>query len=126
MGIDTNRSSLIYSLIEGISFGLNDNYLALSKTGIELNNIYVIGGGSKNQYWIKLLASIMNKNLLITEASDAMAAYGAARIAYLGFNNINHDNVLSPPKVKTVIEKDHKLSQMLIDRFSKWKNFYVS
>ena len=55
-----------------------------------------------------------------------MAAYGAARIAYLGFNNINHDNVLSPPKVKTVIEKDHKLSQMLIDRFSKWKNFYVS
>ena len=65
-------------------------------------------------------------NLLITEASDAMAAYGAARIAYLGFNNINHDNVLSPPKVKTVIEKDHKLSQMLIDRFSKWKNFYVS
>ena len=105
---------------------MNDNYLALSKTGIELNNIYVIGGGSKNQYWIKLLASIMNKNLLITEASDAMAAYGAARIAYLGFNNINHDNVLLPPKVKTVIEKDHKLSQMLIDRFSKWKNFYVS
>ena len=126
MGIDTNRSSLIYSLIEGISFGLNDNYLALSKTGIELNNIYVIGGGSKNQYWIKLLASIMNKNLLITEASDAMAAYGAARIAYLGFNNINHDNVLSPPKVKTVIEKDPKLSQILIDRFSKWKKFYVS
>ena len=40
MGIETNRSSLIYSLIEGISFGLNDNYQALAKTGIQLNNIF--------------------------------------------------------------------------------------
>ena len=43
MGIDSDRTSLIYALIEGISFGLNDNYQALSKTGIKLENIYAIG-----------------------------------------------------------------------------------
>jgi xylulokinase len=39
MGIDSDRASLIYALIEGISFGLNNNYQALSKTGIKLENI---------------------------------------------------------------------------------------
>ena len=73
MGIDSDRASLIYALIEGISFGLNNNYQALSKTGIKLENIYAIGGGSKNESWLKLLASILNRNLSLTDASDAVS-----------------------------------------------------
>jgi xylulokinase len=125
MGIETNRSTLVYSLIEGISFGLFDNYQALSKTGIKLNNLFVIGGGSKNEDWIKLLASILDRDLAITEASDAMAAYGAARLAYLGYNNLKHEDVLRPPSVKKVIEKDNSMSPILQDRFAQWKNYYV-
>ena len=104
MGIETDRSLLVYSLIEGISFGLNDNYQALSKTGIKLDNLFVIGGGSKNEYWIKLLASILDRDL-ITEASDAMAAYGAARLAFLGFNDLDHSEVLKPPTVKKLLKR---------------------
>ncbi len=125
MGIETNRISLIYSLIEGISFGLNDNYQALQKTGIKLDKLFVIGGGSKNEHWIKLLASILDRDLAVTEASDAMAAYGAARLAFLGFNNLKHESVLKPPAVNRIIEKDHKLNSILNDRFIKWKNYYV-
>jgi xylulokinase len=125
MGIETDRPSLVYSLIEGISFGLYDNYQALSKTGIKLDNLFVIGGGSKNEYWIKLLASILDRDLAITEASDAMAAYGAARLAFLGFNNLHHSEVLKPPTVKKIIEKDSNLNSLLKDRFNDWKNYYV-
>ena len=125
MGIDTNRTSLIFSLIEGISFGLYDNYQALSKTGIRLNNLFVIGGGSKNEYWIKLLASILDRDLAITEASDSMAAFGAARLAFLGFNNLKHESVLKLPNVKKIIKKDPNLNSILADRFTKWKKHYI-
>ena len=125
MGIDSDRTSLIYALIEGISFGLNDNYQALSKTGIKLENIYAIGGGSKNDSWLKLLASILNRNLSLTDASEAMAAYGAARIAFMGFNNLNPKESLSAPKVIKTIEKDPKITDLLNERFQNWKNFYI-
>ena len=114
------------SLIEGISFGLNDNYQALSKTGIKLDNLFVIGGGSNNEYWIKLLASILDRDLAITEASDAMAAYGAARLAFLGFNNLHHSEVLKPPTIKKIIEKDSNLNSLLKVRFNNWKNYYIN
>ena len=65
---------------------------------IKLENIYAIGGGSKNDSWLKLLASILNRNLSLTEASEAMAAYGAARIAFMGFNNLKPKESLSAPK----------------------------
>jgi xylulokinase len=125
MGIDSDRSSLIYALIEGISFGLNNNYQALSKTGIKLENIFAIGGGSKNESWLKLLASILNRNLSLTDASEAMAAFGAARIAYMGFNNLKPNEVLSTPKVIKIIEKDPQLYEMLNERFQIWKKFYI-
>ena len=125
MGIDSDRSSLIYALIEGISFGLNNNYQALSKTGIKLENIYVIGGGSKNDSWLKLLASILNRNLSLTDASEAMAAFGAARIAFMGFNNLNPNRALSSPKVTKTIEKDPELFEILNERFQIWNKFYI-
>ena len=125
MGIDSDRSSLIYALIEGISFGLNNNYQALSKTEIKLENIYVIGGGSKNESWLHLLASILNRNLSLTDASEAMAAFGAARIAYMGFNNLKPNEALTTPKVKKIIEKDPKLHEVLNERFQIWKKFYI-
>ena len=125
MGIDSNRSSLIYALIEGISFGLNNNYQALSKTGIKLENIYAIGGGSKNESWLKLLAAILNRNLSLTDASDAMAAFGAARIAFMGFNNLKPNEALSSPKVIKTIEKDPRLFEILNERFQIWNKFYI-
>jgi len=125
MGIDSDRSSLIYALIEGISFGLNNNYQALSKTGIKLENIFAIGGGSKNESWLKLLASILNRNLSLTDVSEAMAAFGAARIAYMGFNNLKPNATLSTPKVIKIIEKDPKLYEILNERFQIWKKFYI-
>ena len=125
MGIDSDRASLIYALIEGISFGLNNNYKALSKTGIKLENIYAIGGGSKNDSWLKLLASILNRNLSLTDASEAMAAFGAARIAFMGFNNLNPNRALSSPKVTKTIEKDPELFEILNERFQIWNKFYI-
>ena len=125
MGMDTDRSSLIFSLIEGISFGLNDNFQALVKTGIKINNIYAIGGGSRNDYWLQILATILNKDLAITEASDAMAAYGAARIAFMGYNNISASDALNMPKVLKTISKNTKIDSLLQDRFQQWKSYYI-
>ena len=90
-----------------------------------LKNLYVIGGGSNNETWIKILASILNKNLAITETSESMAAYGAAKIAFLGYNNLDHRKELTSPKVKKIIKKDSELTSLLSDRFDKWKKFYT-
>ena len=55
-----------------------------------------------------------------------MAAYGAARLAFLGFNDLDHSEVLKPPTVKKIIEKDSNLNSLLKDRFNDWKNYYIN
>ena len=123
-GIETTRSEIVYSLIEGISLGMYDNFQALVKSGITLDNIYVIGGGSKNEAWVELLASAFDRDLIISDASDSMAAYGAARLAFMGYNNMTADEALSPPNISKVIKKNKELNKILGERFPIWKGFY--
>ena len=55
-----------------------------------------------------------------------MAAYGAARLAYLGYNNLKHQDVLKSPSVKEIIKKNNNKKSMLQDRFVEWKKYYVN
>ena len=55
----------------------------------------------------------------ITDASDTMAAFGAARIAFLGYNNLKPSEALSLPKVKKIIGKNELQTGILKDRFLK-------
>ena len=54
-----------------------------------------------------------------------MPPFGAARIAYMGFNNLKPNEALSTPKVIKIIEKDPQLFEMLNERFQIWKKFYI-
>ena len=67
----------------------------------------------------------MERDLSITDASDTMAAFGAARIAFLGYNNLKPSEALSLPKVKKIIGKNETQTGILKDRFLKWKSFYL-
>ena len=67
----------------------------------------------------------MAEDLSLTDASDAMAAFGAARIAFMGFNNLKPNEALSSPKVIKTIEKDPWLFEILNERFQIWNKFYI-
>ena len=90
------------------------------------DNIYVIGGGSNSRYWIKLLANILNRDLLITEASDAMAAFGAARLAFMGYNKVQPNEKLSNPRVIDQVKPNHDYDMLINTRYQKWKTFYLN
>ena len=50
---------------------------------------------------------------------------GAARIAFLGYNNLKPSEALSLPKVKKIIGKNEIQTGILKDRFLNWKSFYL-
>ena len=113
-----------YSLIEGIAFGMFDNYLSLEKANQNLDTLYVIGGGSQNDKWLEMIATLIQKKLTITEDSSSMAAFGAARIALIGNNNSNLNEVISKPPIVKTISPNFDKYEILSKRFQLWKKIY--
>lgn len=62
------------SVLEGISFALYGILDALEAITGPVNNIYASGGFIKSGKWVSLVADVLGKKLLVTQAEDSSAA----------------------------------------------------
>lgn len=78
-----NRKHIIRSVLEGLAYEINISIKRLEKQGIRINNIFGLGGATRNRNWMQIVCDIMEKPIIISNFSD-MAPMGAAMIAAVG------------------------------------------
>jgi len=76
-------SHLARSVMEGISFGLNDSLRLMHDVGLEIDSIYASGGAVQSSLWRQMLADIFGIPVMTTNAVEG-GAFGAAMIAASG------------------------------------------
>jgi xylulokinase len=77
------RSDLIRSLLEGVSYSLNDCLEIIEKMGVPVDSIRASGGGARSPFWRQLLADVFGKRVATLETEEG-SAYGAALLALAG------------------------------------------
>lgn len=85
IGMDSShqRKHFIRSILEGITFSLNESVEIFRGNGKEINSIISIGGGAKNTTWLQIQADIFNADIVKLK-SEQGPAMGAAMIAAVG------------------------------------------
>ena len=73
-----DRSDMIRSVLEGVSFNLRIILDAFTKQGIQIPSIRVIGGGARGDLWRQILADILNKPIERLEFLEEATSLGAA------------------------------------------------
>ncbi|MBS3854507.1 xylulokinase [Proteus mirabilis] len=120
------RADLCRAVLEGVSFALRQGIEVADKAGQQADNITLIGGGARSEYWRQLLADITGKTLDYRQGGDVGPALGAARLAQLAINPAHLSQIiLSQPKLVTRhvpnLEK-HKAYQ---DKYNAFKKLYT-
>jgi xylulokinase len=59
----TDRAALVYSVIEGVAFGLADGIDALRAAGTSIGTLSLVGGGSRSPYWAQLISDLVQVRL---------------------------------------------------------------
>jgi xylulokinase len=72
---------LAYATMEGIAFQFADCVAAQQEVGTHAERITVVGGGTRSQLWLRLLASVLNRPVSLIEGADIAGPRGAARLA---------------------------------------------
>jgi len=80
IGTDTTRREMTIAVMEGISYAVRQLTEVMKIPSENLENLKVIGGGSKNDIWMQILADVLCVNVCRTE-SGAGAGYGVALAA---------------------------------------------
>ncbi|WP_295895683.1 xylulokinase [uncultured Vibrio sp.] len=80
----TTRLELAQAVLEGVGFAFADGFDALHVTKMIPEEVSLIGGGARSEYWRQMLADIVGLPLVYREGGDVGPALGAARLAILG------------------------------------------
>ena len=72
------------SVLEGVAFGVRDNFELMKKAGLaEITQVRITGGGAKNPIWRQIIADVLNVEI-VTIGSEEGAAFGTALLAATG------------------------------------------
>ena len=99
LGRESTAEDLTRAVLEGVAFGLRDSHEALVKTGARIERLIAIGGGSQSEYWLKLIATVLNVPLELPGNGEFGAAVGAARLARLARTGEDVEQVVTPPPI---------------------------
>ncbi|APG61867.1 xylulokinase [Sphingorhabdus lutea] len=91
---DVDGGAIMASILQGVAFGLRDGYDALS---LNIENLSVIGGGSRSSYWAQILSDALQIPLIYRDGAAIGPAYGAARLARLAIMGENPDDICTMP-----------------------------
>jgi len=121
----TTRKDMCQSIMEGVSFALNDCLELMRNKGLVVNEITLCGGGAKNLIWAKMIANIMNVkvNFVKTEQGPGYGAAILGMVAAKKYSSVEEacDAIVERTKtlepVKEIVEKYQK-------KYSIYKKIY--
>ena len=113
------------AVMEAIGFIVNRNIQTLERMGFDIQEIRVLGGGSKSPVWNQIKADITGKPVCLTNTSDA-ACVGAAIVAGTGLGIFSDlEEAVDKMIVLTQrFEPDPEAHKIYIKQFEKYIKLY--
>jgi xylulokinase len=91
-----DRAALAYAVVEGVSFGLKDGWLAFGDAP-PATALSAVGGGARSDFWLQMLADVLNVAIVRHEGAAIGGALGAARLAWLSDGGVEAQVCTQPP-----------------------------
>jgi xylulokinase len=121
----TGPNDLVQAVLEGVAFSLAEGFNAFREV-IDAESIPLIGGGGRNRFWIRLVASVVGRPLERLAVTDNAAAFGAARLARLALTGEAARAVCTKPPVEETIAPDPDLHARYTERLPAFRALYRS
>ena len=124
LDVSTDPAELTRALMQGVAFALRDSLEALRATGANLSRLLAIGGGAQSDYWLKVLATVLNLPLDIPEAGELGAALGAARLGLIADTGAAPESIITPPEIARTILPDPALTAAYATAYQRYRALY--
>jgi len=125
MTMDTTRTDMTQSILEGVAFALRDSLEVARKLGIQVDKTRICGGGAKSELWKIMIANIMNLPVEVLEVEEGPALGGAmlAAVACGAYKNVEEaaERIV---RVKETILPDEILVKKYEDKYQKFSKIY--
>ncbi|WP_298970856.1 xylulokinase [uncultured Roseobacter sp.] len=119
----TDKTAGTRAVLEGVSFAFRDCYDALRSTGTRIDSLVAVGGGSRSDYWLSLLATVLDMPIDVPAAGDFGGAFGSARLAQMAVSGAGAERA-TPPATARTIAPELALTDAFTTRHAQYRAAY--
>lgn len=120
----SDPSRLAQAVMEGVAFAFRDCKRVLEDAGTELGRLIAVGGGSRSELWLRLIATNLDTEIVVPEDGEFGGAMGVARLAMCAAEGVAPTDIMSMPKVSRAIAPDPSLRQSYSDQYARYRALY--
>lgn len=119
-----SRNDMSYAVLEGVAFAFADGMAALREAGSHPASLLAIGGGSRSDVWLQLLADVLQLPIRRPSGAEVGPALGAARLALMSLG-LARDEVVTAPEIETSFKPDARREAVLASRAARFRAAYA-
>jgi xylulokinase len=125
LGHEHDASALVWSVIEGVAFGLRDGLSCMPEAlRARIGVLDLVGGGARSALWAQLLADVLEVPLRLRADAAGGAAVGAARLGALAAGRPLEQVLRSTASAERVFEPATEGRQALRERHARFRELY--
>lgn len=111
---------LARAVLQGVAFALRECADAFGAAGTKIDRLLAIGGGSRSDLWLSMIATLLGVELRVPESSELGAAFGAARLALIAGTGARPEEILTRPKINRSVAPSVGLQSAYDDSYQDW------
>lgn len=120
----TDPSLLAQAVMEGVAFAFRDCQRVLNDAGTTMGRLLAVGGGSKSELWLKLIATNLDTEIALPEDGDFGGALGVARLGLCAAGGADPSEIMTMPAIKRVIQPEPALKTAYADQYARYRALY--
>ena len=120
----SDSARLAQAVMEGVTFAFRDCQRVLKDAGTSFGRLLAVGGGSKSQLWLKMIATNLDTEIALPEDGDFGGALGAARLGLCAAEGADPAEVMTMPGIKQVIKPDPALRDAYTQQYARYRALY--
>jgi len=124
IGHETDRRMLAHAALDAVAFAFRDSLETLKDAGTDVKRVTAVGGGSKSELWLKIIATVLGVPVDLPAAGDVGGAFGAARLGLIAATGEDFRKVLKAPKIARTIRPESAARSAYEDQYRRYTAIY--
>jgi xylulokinase len=120
----TDPALLAQAVMEGVAFAFRDCQRVLKDAGTEMGQLLAVGGGSKSDLWLRLIATNLETEIALPEDGDFGGALGVARLGLCAAEGADPSEIMTMPAIKRVIKPEPALKSAYSEQYARYRALY--
>ncbi len=115
---------LAQAVMEGVAFAFRDCQRVLADAGTSVGRLIAVGGGSRSDLWLKLLATNLDTEIAVPADGAFGGALGVARLALCAAEDADPATVMTAPVIARSVEPDRDLRDAYSEQYARYRALY--